>query len=119
MTIHFAPAAIGSVAARHAPVCRAIARALALRGVDHAANDNRPLGAPNALEDQVLRDALRHFAEHGLGAARAAREKAENAFFAGDRQAYDWWLGITRTLDRRLAAEAQRMAPTHGAIATE
>ena len=57
-----------------------------------------------------MRAALMHFAEHGLGAARAAREKAEAAFFAGDRAGYDWWLAITRTLDRRMAIEAERAA---------
>ena len=59
----------------------------------------------------MLRAALRHFADHGLGAARAAREQAEQAFFAGDRQSYDWWLGVTRALDRRLALEAERAFP--------
>jgi hypothetical protein len=84
---------------------------MAARAIERVANDNcdAPLAAhPN---DQLLRAALRHFARHGLGAAREARAQAEKAFFAGDRQAYDWWLGITRTLDRRLAAEAERLAP--------
>ena len=66
-----------------------------------AANDNG--GLENS--DMLLHAALRHFAEHGLSAAREARAQAENAFFAGDRQAYDWWLAICRTLDRRIAAE--------------
>ena len=70
----------------------------------------------NHSATHLLHAALRHFAEHGLGAAREARAQAEAAFFAGDRQAYDWWLGITRTLDRRLAAEAARLIP--GAAAT-
>ena len=85
--------------------------------MERVANDNqakpgtkgpakRGVGAAN---DQMLRAALRHFAEHGLGAAREARAQAEKAFFEGDRQAYAWWLGITRTLDRRLAAEAARL----------
>jgi hypothetical protein len=56
----------------------------------------------------MLHAALRHFAEHGLGAARAARRQAEAAFFAGDRQTYDWWLAVCRTLDRRLAAQLVR-----------
>ncbi|WP_234033057.1 hypothetical protein [Erythrobacter rubeus] len=75
---------------------------MARRAVEHAANDNGDTGPA----DDLMRAALRHFAKHGLGAARAAREQAEDAFFRGDRQAYDWWLGITRTLDKRLAAEA-------------
>jgi hypothetical protein len=67
--------------------------------------------ADRDAHDQVLRAALRHFAQHGLSAAKTARAQAEAAFFAGDRQAYDWWLGITRTLDRRLAREAERRTP--------
>lgn len=85
------------------------------RAIERVANDN---GAPGgeafdkrASSDQMLRAALRHFAQHGIGAAREARAQAEKAFFAGDRQAYDWWLGITRTLDRRLAAETERLSP--------
>jgi hypothetical protein len=64
-----------------------------------AANDNVRGGS----EDMMLRAALRHFATHGLGAAEAARASAERAFFAGDRSEYDWWLGICRMLDRRMA----------------
>ena len=93
------------------PVCTPIAKALASRGVEKAANDNAEFTRENVASDQMLRAALRHFAEHGLGAAREARAQAEHAFFIGDRQAYDWWLGITRTLDRRMAAQASRLAP--------
>ena len=89
------------------PACLPIARAMVLRAAGRAANDN----GDAAPTDHMLRAALRHFAEHGLGAARAAREQAEQAFFANDRQGYEWWMGITRTLDRRLAAEAQRRLP--------
>lgn len=108
MTIHFAPATTGSVAARRAPACQPIARALASRAMERVANDNGPLTKGQALGDQVLRAALRHFAQHGLGAAKAACAEAEAAMLAGDKQAYDWWLGITRTLDRRLADEAEQ-----------
>lgn len=65
------------------------------------ANDN--LAAET--DDAMLRAALRHFADHGLAAAGHARRRAEAAFFAGDRNAYRWWLGICRTLDRRMARE--------------
>ena len=65
------------------------------------ANDNGDL--PDS--DLLLHAALRHFAEHGISAARAARAQAEAAFFTGDRAGYDWWLAICRTLDRRLAAQ--------------
>jgi hypothetical protein len=64
-------------------------------------NDNQAAHADDAL----LRASLRHFAEHGLAAAGLARRRAEAAWFAGERDAYRWWLGICRTLDRRLARE--------------
>ncbi len=111
------PAVLGS---SQGPLCAPLARAVARRAQCRTANDNaadKPFGAmlreyrlhrDAPADERILRAALRHFAEHGLGAARAARAQAEAAFFAGDRQAYDWWLGITRTLDRRLAAEAER-----------
>ena len=92
-------------AAARSPACSPIARALARRALGRAANDN---GTPESADDLMLHAALRHFAEHGLGAARAARRQAEQAFFAGDRQGYQWWLGICRTLDRRLAAQLVR-----------
>jgi hypothetical protein len=66
-----------------------------------AANDNA--GEPR--NDALLRAALRLFAEHGLGAAHRAQTHAEDAFFAGDRDRYRWWLTVTRTLDRKLAVE--------------
>ena len=65
------------------------------------ANDNNAAHSDDAL----LNAALRHFAEHGMAAASHARRRAEAAFFAGDRDAYRWWLGVCRTLDRRLARE--------------
>lgn len=90
------------------PLSRALARKARLA----AANDNTLPGSENESsafpfgeEDQLLQTALRHFAEHGLNAAREARGRAEKAFFAGDREAYDRWLGICRILDRRLAQQ--------------
>jgi hypothetical protein len=72
-----------------------------------AANDN-VLGI---CSDKLLKAALRHFAEHGLSAAEHARDLAERAFFAGEREQYRWWLSICRTLDRRMAeAAADQMA---------
>ena len=66
-----------------------------------AANDN----AGEPANDALLRAALRLFAEHGLGAAHRAQAQAEDAFFAGNRERYRWWLSVTRTLDRKLAVE--------------
>ncbi|MEL6878651.1 MAG: hypothetical protein AAGL68_11220 [Pseudomonadota bacterium] len=98
MTIHFA--------AVRTTTCSPIARALAKRATSRAANDNGDVVPSN----DILKAALRHFGEHGLSAARVARGKAQEAFFAGDRQAYDWWLGVTRTLDRRLAATLEEQS---------
>jgi len=70
------------------------------------ANDN---GA-DRTSDALLHAALRHFAEHGLTAAQRARKQAEAAFFAGDRQGYQWWLEICRALDRRMANELDSRA---------
>lgn len=90
MTIHFA-AARSRLAALAMPVRRA-------RIIARAANDN-----DNPATQSELRAALKHFAEHGLGAAAVARKNAEQAFFRGDRQSYLHWLTICRTLDRRMA----------------
>lgn len=76
------------------------ARAAHVRMSARAANDN---GDPRQHDD-ALRDALKLFAQYGLRAADEARERAERAFFAGDRTAYRRWLGICRTLDRRMAS---------------
>ncbi len=64
------------------------------------ANDD----ASSAASDAVLRAALRHFAQTGLGAADVARQNAEKAFFCGDRETYDHWLAICRLLDARMAS---------------
>lgn len=101
MTVHFAAA--------QSPARSPIARILARPYARHAANDNPRtsphIGANSVFENQTVRAALQLFARHGLGAARQARTNAEDAFFAGDRAGYDWWLGICRALDTRVAAE--------------
>ena len=92
MTIRFAAARRGE--------SRVVARVFRASVPLRASNDNvRPF-----TEDHVLRAALRHFAEHGLSAAERASENAGAAFFAGDRNSYQWWLAICRALDRRMAA---------------
>jgi len=95
MTVHFAAArtAAGSP----------LARALRQRRPVWAANDN---DEPQ-VDDQLLRASLKHFAEHGLRAAQEAKQKAEEAFFAGDRESYQWWLGVCRMLDRRMARQLE------------
>lgn len=70
------------------------------------ANDN---GFPGS-SDRMLHAALRQFARHGVGAAEHARQQAERAFFKGDRETYRWWLGICRTLDRRIAVRLETVS---------
>ncbi len=113
MTIHIAPANNAITALCRGRVSISETQALHVRAVAHSANDNTLAPGTFVLshietDAQILRAALRHFAQDGLGAARSARARAEAAFFAGDRAAYDWWLAITRTLDRTLAAESER-----------
>lgn len=90
MTIRFAAA--------YSSESTVVVRALTTT-VRPAANDN-VAGFPR---DLVLRAALKHFAEHGLGAAEQAYNNAEAAFFAGNRDEYRHWLAICRVLDRRMA----------------
>lgn len=96
MTVHFAAARCASAS----PLARVFSR----RRVGTPANDN---GGTNN-DDVLLRAALKHFAKHGLNAALDAQSMAEDAFFAGDRQGYDHWLGVCRSLDRRLADALQK-----------
>ncbi len=96
MSLHFAP----SRAAHRSPVAQFLAKQARAR----AANDNGEVFA----NGELVEAALRHFAEYGLGAAQVARQRAEAAFFDGKRQDYDWWLGICRTLDRRIADSFER-----------
>ena len=103
MPVHFAAAR----SAAHSPIARALAR----KALARAANDNGDgarIEAQSSRFDTMMRAALRHFAEHGLRAAETARLNAEEAHFAGDREAYVWWLGICRTLDKRLATRFER-----------
>lgn len=122
MTIRFAPATTSARAGQRVLACRPIARALAARALERVANEDASPASPSAgsqAGEQVLHAALRHFAEHGMGAARAAGAQAESAYLAGDRQGYEWWLGITRTLDRRLAAKIERIARSPAAPADQ
>lgn len=65
-----------------------------------AANDNG-----DAMQrDRVLREALRHFAAHGLRAAEDAGQRARSAHRAGDKAGYRHWIAICRALAPRRAA---------------
>lgn len=58
-----------------------------------------------ALKCKTLDAALRHFADYGLAAALNARRQAEVALAHDDIKAYDKWLEICRSLDRRMAQD--------------
>lgn len=108
MSLHFAAAR----STAHSP----IARALAKKALARAANDNGDAKQAPSFDD-MMRGALKHFAEHGMGAAEAARKQAEQAHLDGDRETYDWWLGICRTLDKRLADRfEERCDPTKALV---
>lgn len=79
--------------------CTAIHRYLVCGHIHGAANDNTQRG----VDAQIINAALRHFAQYGLAAAQVARERAEQAFFAGNMARYDHWRLICRALDRRMA----------------
>ncbi len=104
MSFHFAAAR----SAAHSPIARALAKKALARAANDNPGDNHGGGGAPGSQDLMLKAALRHFAEHGLGAAREARKQAERAFFTGDSQGYGWWLGVCRALDRRLAADLDR-----------
>ncbi|WP_133366782.1 hypothetical protein [Qipengyuania sediminis] len=99
MPMHFAAAR----SAARSPV----ARALAKKALRRAANDN-PGGAGESFADPILHAALRHFGEHGLGAASAAAALAETAWRAGEMDACRWWTGICGKLDRDRARDMER-----------
>ncbi len=123
MTIRFAAATSGANAISWLPASKPLARTLVARAMERVDNDNgpktgsaiapaaNPAAKDRALDNEVLQAALRHFAQHGMGAATVARARAQSARLGGDRRSYDWWLAITRTLDRRLAAELERQKP--------
>ena len=100
MSIRFA-------AAHHSMAARFVRPRSALL-LPHAANDNRRAGAASPALDDALCDALRHFAEHGLGAAEQARQEAERCHAQGALDACREWLEICRRLDRRMASTLAR-----------
>lgn len=95
---------------------RAAGRGLIAPALARAANDNgHPAGEAIASPgrfDPLLVEALHHFAVHGLAAASAALDEAQEACARGDADAKDRWLSITQMFDRRLAARVGReLAP--------
>ncbi len=91
MTIRFAAAQRGE--------SRSVARVLCASVPLKSVNDN----GWTLAGDGVAQASLRHFARHGLGAARAAHEAAAAALEAGNDDDFQLWLAICRTFDRRLA----------------
>lgn len=65
--------------------------------------------SPNpANDEQLLTEALHHFARHGLSAAEHARHNANAARLVGDIRSCSWWISICRQLDRRMAEQFER-----------
>lgn len=94
MTIHFAAAVSRRPRTRLSPVeLRSALRT--------PANDNWQTTSGDAIHHAALRQITRH----GIGAAENARQQAERAFFKGDHDTYQWWLGICRELDRKLTLD--------------
>ena len=98
MTIRFAPSRRAGTTA--------LTRSLGRNEAVANANDNRDPGDP--LIDDSVEAALRHFAEHGLAAARVARENAEVALANNDAGSYEYWQGVCRMFDRPMADDLQR-----------
>lgn len=105
MSIRFAPAAGSPHHLSAVILAPGAAHGQRLR----AANDNCASAAAAAF-DPMLVEALRHFGRHGLNAAAAAHRKAEAALNAGSRTGFEYWLGITRNFDPRLARKAEHSA---------
>lgn len=91
MTIYFAAARRRD----HAAIASALSPKVRL---SHA-NDNTGSTSGNP----VTHAALRLFAEHGLGAASHACEKAQAAVTDGNTRECRHWLSVCRMFDRRLA----------------
>ena len=107
MSIHFAAARNSA----QSPVARVLART----GQATPANDNGGIGT---LErDGLLRSALEQFGEHGLGAARHAYARAEQALADKDLETYVRWHAICRALDRQLASRLEARLRRHEACA--
>ena len=91
--------------ARH-PKSSPLARAILSNSRPKAQNDNSNDSGHDELQsDMLLVAALRCFAQHGLRAAEEAHDRAERAFQDGERASCDWWLGVCRMLDRRMACD--------------
>ena len=94
MTVRCAPARTPARAPR--------GRAFVKPAISSAANDD------GNDDSQLLRAALQHFANHGLNAARAARDEAERALATGDRSGAEAWIDICSAFDRRQGARLKR-----------
>jgi len=95
MSIRFAAAGSGE--------CMVVARVLDCPRLRPAANDVEAA----ICHDTLLVSTLRHFAAHGLGAAREARRLAHEARRQNDHERYRHWLAVCRHLDQRMAARIE------------
>ena len=100
MTIRFA----ASRTAATSPLARHV-----VSGEARQADNDVPRRSSAAI-NAVTEAALRHFAEHGLGAASDARARAESALACGDPEQFEHWRTICRALDREQATELGKAA---------
>lgn len=110
MTIRFSAARGGTTPAVMRMLCSwAPLDAVNDNAGERRASPLRPSAAnQNGRDERMLTEALRHFAIHGLSAARHARANAEAARLAGDGKACEWWIAVCRQLDRRMADAFER-----------
>lgn len=101
MPVHFAAARC----AARSPLARIFTRA----PIGKPANDNGEAAA-TPLIDCRTREALLHFAEHGLDAARVAAERACDAAANEDTEAYERWIAVCDTLDSSMASRLRNEA---------
>jgi hypothetical protein len=101
MSVHFAAARC----ATRSPLARILSRG----PVAAHANDNGP-AANTPLIDCRTRDALLHFAEHGLHAATVAAERASDAAANEDAEGYERWIALCDTLDSAMATRLRKQS---------
>jgi len=68
----------------------------------NAINDNDTTENPINIHSDIVKAALRLFAQNGLGSSDQARRNAERCFWANDSQGQKWWMAVLHQLDRQL-----------------
>ncbi|PZT84970.1 MAG: hypothetical protein DI637_12935 [Citromicrobium sp.] len=82
-----------------------LARTLSHGPVPCPANDH---DTTRPAIDASIRNALRAFAEHGLGTTGFARQQAVVAHARGDSDGAAYWIAVCRAFDKRAALQLER-----------